>query len=85
MAGYTPADIDTAITVAASDQNDQRCSFSNYGAKVDVAAPGIDIVGIYPNNQYGSDSGTSFACAHVTGMVALIFASQKPGSTRIYP
>lgn len=35
-----PARYQSVITVAASDQNDNRCYFSNYGAKIDVAAPG---------------------------------------------
>jgi hypothetical protein len=37
---YFPANIDHAITVAATDPVDNRCTFSNYGSKVDVAAPG---------------------------------------------
>ncbi len=37
---YEPARYQSVITVAASDQNDTRCSFSNYGVKLDVAAPG---------------------------------------------
>jgi subtilisin family serine protease/fibronectin type 3 domain-containing protein len=42
VSGFTPADIDTVIAVAATNPNDQRCSFSNYGDKVDVSAPGGD-------------------------------------------
>jgi subtilisin family serine protease len=37
---YTPAGIANVIAVAAFDQNDARCYFSNYGTKIDVAAPG---------------------------------------------
>ncbi len=40
VSGFTPANIDTVIAVSASGQNDQKCSFSNYGDKVDVSAPG---------------------------------------------
>jgi len=36
---FTPANIPNVIVVAASDQNDVKCYFSNYGKKVDVAAP----------------------------------------------
>jgi|GEM_PF-2508943 len=36
----TPANIDTVIAVAASTQRDEKCDFSNYGAKIDVSAPG---------------------------------------------
>jgi subtilisin family serine protease len=37
---FTPASFKEVITVAATDQNDERSAFSNYGIKVDVAAPG---------------------------------------------
>jgi subtilisin family serine protease len=40
VSNYHPANIDTVITVAASTQNDEKCSFSNYGKKIDVSAPG---------------------------------------------
>lgn len=39
-ANFFPANVDGVIAVAASDQNDQKCFFSNWGEKVDVAAPG---------------------------------------------
>ena len=38
----TPANIDSVIAVAATDHNDIRADFSNYGSEVDVAAPGGD-------------------------------------------
>jgi hypothetical protein len=37
---YSPANIPCVLTVAASDQNDAKCSFSNWGTVIDVAAPG---------------------------------------------
>ena len=40
VATFQPANIDTVIAVAATDEDDLRCSFSNYGAKVDISAPG---------------------------------------------
>ncbi len=41
--------IDNVVCVAASDQNDDRASFSNYGAtRVDLAAPGTEILSRYP-------------------------------------
>ncbi|MCX5697440.1 MAG: S8 family serine peptidase [Candidatus Omnitrophica bacterium] len=45
---YTPASIDTVLAVAASDQNDGKCYFSNFGNKVAVCAPG----GGTPDNTY---------------------------------
>jgi len=38
--GFFPANIDSVIAVAASTQKDEKCSFSNYGPKIDVSAPG---------------------------------------------
>ncbi|MBI3996910.1 MAG: S8 family serine peptidase [Candidatus Omnitrophica bacterium] len=40
VSGFMPANLADVITVAASDQNDGKCDFSNFGVKVDVAAPG---------------------------------------------
>jgi len=42
-AEFTPANIDTVIAVAATTQNDEQCYFSNFGAKIDIAAPGADM------------------------------------------
>ncbi|MBM3463360.1 MAG: hypothetical protein FJX76_14770 [Armatimonadetes bacterium] len=71
-------DLDNIVAVAASDRNDQKASFSNYGKRtVDLAAPGKDILSTTPNNQYASYSGTSMATPHVAGAAALI-ASQFP-------
>src|SRR5262249_7428963 len=39
---FVPASADDAVTVAASNSNDARACFSNFGQKIDVAAPGGD-------------------------------------------
>lgn len=72
--------------VAATDFNDQRCVFSNYGFEIDVAAPGLQIFTTYPVSlsngfpPYKSQDGTSMAAAHVAGLSALI-RSLKPSLT----
>jgi len=74
-------DLDTIIAVAATDRNDQLASFSNYGAtRVDLGAPGVDILSTLPGNKYASWNGTSMATPHVTGAVALL-AANHPGTT----
>jgi thermitase len=69
------------ISVAASDQNDAKAGFSNFGLKtVHVAAPGVDILSTLPNNRYGKLSGTSMATPLVSGLAALMKA-QDPSLT----
>lgn len=63
---------DNIISVAATNENDQKAVFSNYGANtVDIAAPGKFIQSCYPNDNYGVKSGTSMAAPMVTGACAL--------------
>lgn len=74
-ASYTSPQI---LSVAASDQNDNRGSFSNYGAtSVDVAAPGVNILSTVnaSNSAYASFTGTSMAAPHVSGAAALLAAA----------
>lgn len=69
----SPADVAEAITVGATDINDGFASFSNFGAGVDLSAPGVNITSSWytSNTATNTISGTSMAAPHVTGAAAL--------------
>jgi subtilisin len=60
--------------------DDTFASFSNFGAGVDIAAPGVGILSTWKDGGYNTISGTSMATPHVTGAAAL-FIKSHPGST----
>ncbi|GAA1531031.1 S8 family peptidase [Nocardioides humi] len=78
--GTSPARVPEALTVAASDRNDARASFSNRGTCVDLFAPGVDITSDWLNGGTSTISGTSMASPHVTGAAAL-YLSAHPAAT----
>lgn len=76
---FNPANCPGVITVAAVDVNNNKAGFSNFGAKVDLAAPGVDVLSTLNTGttvpvapSYQSYNGTSMASPHVAGVVALV-------------
>ncbi len=61
-------------------KDDSFASFSNYGAAVDIGAPGVNILSTWLGGKYNTLSGTSMATPHVSGSAALYIKSH-PGST----
>jgi thermitase len=70
-----PAYYKNCIAVAATDENDQKGSFSSYGTWVEVAAPGVNIYSTWKDNIYKYGSGTSMATPHVSGLAGLLFGT----------
>lgn len=72
-----PARFAAVIAVAAIDANNQRAYFSSTGKKVELSAPGVNILSTIPGQSYAYYSGTSMAAPHVAGSFALVW-SAKP-------
>jgi len=72
--GYTAGAFDSVITVGATTETDSRATFSNYGACIDIFAPGYNILsaGHWSDTSITYMSGTSMAAPHVAGAAALV-------------
>jgi len=77
---FYPAAYPGVIGVAATDSADQQAFFSNSGAHVDLAAPGVQILSTMLDSQYASMDGTSMATPHVAGVAGLVW-SARPALT----
>ncbi|KAF7879206.1 hypothetical protein EAF04_000404 [Stromatinia cepivora] len=75
-ANTSPASTPDAITVGAIDTSDARASFSNYGAVLDVFAPGVNVLSSWIGSTSATNtiSGTSMATPHVAGLAAYLIA-----------
>ncbi|URM89244.1 S8 family serine peptidase [Streptomyces sp. MRC013] len=85
--GFNPANCSNVITVAASDREGNRASYSNYGTIVDITAPGGETAASSANGiwstlnsgtrgpvgeNYKAYQGTSMAAPHIAGLAALM-------------
>jgi serine protease len=79
---YSPASATKVTTVGATDIQDRRSTFSNWGSCVDVFAPGTSITAAWIGSRTATRtiSGTSMASPHICGIGALAF-SENPNWT----
>ncbi|MBT2395409.1 S8 family serine peptidase [Streptomyces sp. ISL-100] len=90
VSGFTPASCNNVISVAASDRAGNRASYSNFGAKIDVTAPGGDgdtadrILSTLNSGAKGPEAesyafyrGTSMASPHAAGLAALMLGEKS--------
>ncbi|MBE4736420.1 MULTISPECIES: S8 family peptidase [Streptomyces] len=73
---YSPARVTEAITVGATTNTDARASYSNFGAVLDIFAPGSSITAGWYTSDTATNtiSGTSMATPHVAGAAAVYLA-----------
>jgi subtilisin family serine protease len=69
---HYPSGYDEVISVGNSTREDYVDASSSFGSRLDLVAPGTDILSTQKNASYGSLSGTSFSAPHVSGTAALI-------------
>ncbi|KAI2466220.1 oryzin precursor [Annulohypoxylon bovei var. microspora] len=80
---YSPASEASVCTVGATQADDERAPFSNYGDLIDVFAPGVDILSTWNNGSTAVISGTSMATPHVAGLGAYLLGlegARDPGA-----
>lgn len=79
---WYPAYYSGAFSVAATNNQDEKSYYSNYGTWVDVSAPGGElnsvgqggILSTITGSNYANYQGTSMACPHVSGIAALVLS-----------
>jgi subtilisin family serine protease len=69
-----------AASTCRADEDDTLANFSNYGADVDIIAPGVCIYSTWKGAAYNTISGTSMASPHVAGAAALYKANNPSAS-----
>jgi len=79
-----PAAYASVVSVAATDNRDQRASFSTFNPDVEVAAPGVDILSTWIGGGYRSISGTSMATPHAAGVAAVIAGRYPAGGPSLW-
>jgi len=71
---HYPSGYDNVLSVASTNSNDTKSSFSTFGPTIDVSAPGNGIYATWQNNTYNTLSGTSMASPLTAGLAALVWS-----------
>jgi subtilisin family serine protease len=77
---YSPASEPSVLTVAAHDSANVNASWSNFGALIDLSAPGVSVLSTSQSGSTTTMSGTSMASPHVAGALALYRANNPSAS-----
>ncbi len=72
-----PASYEKVFAVGASDSEDEKADFSDYGEGLEVVAPGVDILSAVPGEEYDEYSGTSMSAPLVSGLASLAISYCK--------
>jgi subtilisin len=80
LADFNGAPGGGAAATCRADEDDTFANFSNFGADIDIIAPGVCILSTYLGGGYNTFSGTSMASPHVAGAAAL-YKSTNPGAS----
>jgi len=78
-----PAAFSNVLAVSATDLNDRKAAFSNYGPQIFVDAPGVNIISSYPGGYYALVSGTSFSAPIVAAEAALMLSRMEFSKSKI--
>lgn len=78
-----PAGYLMVVGVTAIDKDKRLYKKATTGRHVDYAAPGVKLLALAPNNRYQKISGTSYATAYVTGLLALLVQQYKDSDTAL--
>jgi subtilisin family serine protease len=70
----------SVLAVTATDSSDRLYQSANRGSYIAIAAPGVDLFVAAPDDGYAIQSGTSFSCAEVSGIAALML-QRRPNLT----
>lgn len=65
----SPSGVKSILTVMASDKDDNRAWFSNWGPCADMYSPGVDVLSTIPNGKTAVYSGTSMASPVLAGVL----------------